>query len=329
MKVFTSHLFLMICLLSLFSCSQEDDYFEDYAQNVTVDTIIRKGYSNDTLICSYEKFMSIPTSAVFGTGQGAACYDKYLFQGYSNNAAIGVFDLEKKECLGKIDITEPLPNSNIHANTLNFGSQRYNKNDFFPLLYVNSGYTHSDGGKKYSYIFVYRILRDVVSSGKEIFTASLIQTITLKGFETWTEGVIDKEHNQLWVKYVPYGANGPFRYASFNLPKCDKEYVDVLQKDYLVDFPIEPQPFTSSNQGHIFYKDRILLVSGTAPSVQKLAFIVINTIEKYREHVVDLVELGLRNEPENLFFYKDQLMIGYRRSIYKFNVKVVSKDSIN
>ena len=319
--------FLLSCLFVLSSCGKED-FFEDYVQDLDldVDTIIRKGYTNDTLICSYEKYMSIPSSAIYGGGQGGACYDKYFFQGYSNNAALGVFDLDKKESLGKIDITDPYPNSRIHVNTVNFGNQRYDKNDFFPLLYVSSGY--KTGNNKISFIYVYRILRDVSSNGSELFSASLVQTITLKGFNSWTEGILDNDNNLLWVKYEPEGTNGYYRYASFIMPKCDKEYVDVLQKDYLVDFPIEAQPFKSSNQGHLYYQNKILLVSGTAPSVQKLAFIVINITNKYREHVVDLVDLGLRDEPENLFFYKDQLMIGYRRSLYKFNVQVVSKDSL-
>ena len=56
------------------------------------DTIIKK----DTIILAYEKYMQISPS--YGTAQGAACYEKYFFQGYSNNAALGVYDLEKKNC---------------------------------------------------------------------------------------------------------------------------------------------------------------------------------------------------------------------------------------
>lgn len=365
MKTYLFILGNLFCFLPLCSCAHEDDFLEEYVLEMehkndsissndstknstgipndstksndiitpiyhkdSPDTIVRNIVVNDTLICSFEKYMSIPSTAVYGTGQGGACYDKYFFQGYSSNAAIAVFDLGKKESLGKMDITEPTPNSRIHANTINFGNQRYEEKDFFPLLYVSSGYTQKEGNNKYSFIYVYRILREVDTNGTETFSASLVQTITLKGFDTWTEGILDNEHNLLWVKYVPEGADGPFRYASFNVPKCDKENVDVMQKDYLEDFPVEPQPFTSSGQGHLYYKDKILFVSGTSPSTQKLAFIVINTVSRIREHVVDLVDLGLRSEPENLFFYQDQLMIGYRRSLFKFNIKVVRKDSV-
>lgn len=211
-------MWFLSCLLSLLSCSHDNDFLEDYMQEIDPeDTIWQRGVINDTLICSYEKYMSIPVT--YGIGQGAACYDKYLIQGYSNNAALGIYDLEKKISLGKIDITDPVPNSSIHANTVNFGNQHYDKNDFFPLLYVSSGYT--SGKNKNSFIYVYRILRDTDSDGTEVFSASLVQTITLKGFETWTEGILDNEHNLIWVKYVPNGADGPFRYASFSQPKCN------------------------------------------------------------------------------------------------------------
>ena len=289
------------------------------------DTIIPKDSTNqdvnpaDTLICSYSKYMNI--SPTYGTGQGGACYDKYYFQGYQNNAAIGIYDLEKKTSLGKIDIKDPTPSSKIHANTLNFGSQRYDENDFFPLLYVSSGYTQIVNGNILSFIYVYRITKENNTKGDEMFGISLVQTISLKGFDHWTEGILDNDNFRLWIKYAANGASGPDRYASFIMPPKDMHNVEILQKDYLVDFSIDSQPFTSSNQGHLYYKDRILLVSGTTPATQKLAFIVINTITRTREYVIDLAEIGLRDEPENVFFYRDQLMIGYRNSIYKFNIK--------
>lgn len=326
----------MACLFSLFSCSHEDSFIEDYLieiernYNDTIspkdsirnsDTISGRDTNSikDTIICSYEKFMSISSS--YGSCQGAACFDKYLIQGYANNKKIGVFDLDKKKSLGSIDIISPAPSSNIHANTLNFSSQKYETQDYFPLLYLSSGYTQRVGNENCSFIYVYRIIRYIDLNGKESFKISLIQTITLKGFGSWTEGILDNDHNKLWIKYEPKGTYGEYRYASFNLPEYSKPDIELLQNNSLADFSVGVQPFTSSNQGHIFHKDKIMLVSGTSPTTQKLAFIVINTLTKSRELVIDLANIGLRNEPENLFYYKDQLMIGYSNSIYKFNYK--------
>lgn len=335
-------LFIFILLIS--ACGSADNFIDDLEDIRTVDTIfVIPPYTNDstknnpsdtiivgndtiiykdstnqditpvdTIICSYSKYMNI--SPTYGTGQGGACYDKYFFQGYQNNAAIGIYDLEKKTSLGKIDIKDPTPSSKIHVNTLNFGSQRYDENDFFPLLYVSSGYTKDVDGISFSFIYVYRITRKTNAKGNDEFGGTLVQTIALNGFGSWTEGILDNDHFYLWIK------NGSNCWA-FNTPKCELSYIVLYAKDCLEHITIDKQPFTSSNQGHLYYKDRILFVSGTSPATQKLAFIVINTITRSRELVIDLAEIGLRNEPENVFFYHDQLMIGYRNSIYTFNIK--------
>lgn len=329
-------MFLLLCVIQLFSCSHENNLLEEYLIEIErpdsssispkdttkmpptdstytpKDTTTNNGQGTtikDTVYCSYEKYMNITTS--YGSCQGGACYDKYFFQGYSNNAAIGVFDLEKKICLGKIVISEPTPNPKIHVNTMNFGTQKFNKDDFFPLLYVCSGYTKTIDKEEVSFIYVYRI---IWNKNNDTLRASLIQTITIKGFKSWTEGILDNDHNILWIK------NGSTFY-SYEIPRIDYSDIELSSNDYISCVPVAPQGFNSSNQGHLYYKDKILLVSGISPNTQKLVFMVINLKTQTRDLVIDLAEIGLRGEPENLFFYKDQLMIGYRDAIYKFNVK--------
>lgn len=347
-------IWFLFCFISLFSCSQENDYLEEYIIEIdrqkndsitpkdsiispkdtiispkdttttAKDTIISPKDTTttvkDTVICSYEKYMNLSPS--YGTGQGGACYDKYFIQGYQNNAAIAIFDLEKKKCLGKVDIPSPAASSKIHVNTVNFGSQRYDKGDYFPLLYISSGYPINIDGKSLSFLYVYRLTKKTNSKGSEEFNISLVQTISLKGFGYWTEGILDNDHNILWLKYEP---GGQYKYASFNVPDYKNGDVEISLNEHLVDFSIGKQPFTSSNQGHLYYQDKIILVSGTSPDSQKLAFIVINLKTQTRELVIDLANIGLRAEPENVFFYKDQLMIGYRSSIYRFNYRYVNK----
>lgn len=346
-----SFLFIMISLLS---CSHEDDYLEDYlvvyehtvndttfnkdSTSITdtliivVDTISHKDSINntdtnaqnstiikkDTLLVSYEKYMNI--SPYDSNGQGGACYDKYYFQGYAGNAAIGVYDLEKKTAICKIDIPEPAASANIHVNTINFGSHRLYEDDYFPLLYVCSGYTEKVNGIPCSFIYVYRIIKKTNKSHTEKFSAELVQTITLKDFGVWTEGIIDNDHDWLWIKY------GGYIFAPFIIPNIDNGNVTIQKEDALSSFAIEGQSFTSSNQGHLYHDNKILLVSGISPNTQKLAYIVINTLTHTRELVIDLAEIGLRDEPENVFFYKNQLMIGYRRAIYKFNIRPLNNN---
>ena len=289
------------------------------------DTVINNNriISQDTIILSYEKYMGLTPS--YGVVQGAACYGKYLFQGYSNNAALGVYDLENKSVLCKLDIPGPEPSSSTHANTVNFGNERFSLDDYFPLLYISSGYTKKINGSPCSFIYVYRVSKYNNQDGTEGFHIEFVQTITLKGFGSWTEGIPDNDHDLLWIKYEPNGPNGEYRYASFSMPKLEIGDVTILKEKALTDFSLGIQPFTSSNQGHLYYNNTILLVSGGSLETQKKAFIVVNTLSQTRELVIDLAEIGLNYEPENLFFYNNQMMIGYSHDIFKFNLYPISK----
>lgn len=338
----------MMILSSIFlSCSHADNFIEEYVieidqpdtfiinRNDTVSNDSTNSYvisndslknedsttanKKDTIIVSYESYMNLVPSISYA--QGAACYDKYLFQGYGSNPALEVYDLEKKEKMCKINISDPKPDPKIHANSVCFGNQKYAPEDFFPLLYISSGYTTTINGYQCSYIYVFRIRKD----DSDNFNITHVQTITLKGFVSWTEGIPDNENNKLWIKYQP---NGTYAYVSFKMPKLENGDIILTKEDVIDEFSLGAQPFKSSNQGHIFYKDKILLVSGTAPPGEKIAFIMINTLTCKRELVIDLNEIGLYGEPESVFFYKNQFMIGYRNRILKFNLRKASGERI-
>ena len=304
------------------SCSQADNLYNEYMIEIErTDTVSSLNDSTnngqiikDTLFLSYEKYMSL--SPTISSAQGAACYDNYFVQCYAGNSAIEIYDLEKKTYLCKIK--NPHPGiKKTHANTVCFGDQRFAPDDFFPLLYINSGYTSTLSGIRYSYVYVYRLVKSSDFSGSETFDLEYLNTITFKGFNTWTEGILDNENHRLWVKYEP---SGNYNYACFEMPKFEDGNVTINYENAIIDFSLGAQPFKSSNQGHLYHDNNILLVSGISPRTEKLAFIVINTLTHARDITIDLSEIGLNAEPENVFFYKDQLMIGYRGSIYKFNL---------
>lgn len=321
--------FIVFISLPLFiSCSYgeetEDERTIEVDRTIT-DTTTNKNDTNDTtksvivvkdtVWLSYERYMRLQCTVA--SAQGAACYGKYLIQCFAGNDAMEVFDLDEKEYVCKL--ISPYQGTKTHANTVFFGNQRVSPDDYFPLLYICSGYSSNVNKKPCSFIHAYRIIKYDNADGTEGWDAQYVYTITLSGFNSWTEGVIDIDHELLWIKY-----QGCY-YASFPMPKYENGNVTINVEDAITNFSVGPQPFTSSNQGHLFYNNKILLVSGTSPSVEKLAFIVINTITQTRELVIDLAEIGLSNEPQNLFFYKNQLMIGYRGSLYLFNLHPMNK----
>lgn len=323
MKKLLFAVIVFIYLPLFLSCSYgevtEDERTIEVERTIA-DTTTNKNDTNDTtnsvivvkdkIKLSYERYMRLQCTVA--SAQGAACYGKYLIQCFAGNTAMEVFDLEEKMYVTKIK--SPYPGTKTHANTAFFGNQRVSPDDYFPLLYICSGYSSNVNKKPCSFIHAYRIIKYDNADGSEGWNAEYVFTITLSGFGSWTEGVIDNDNNILWVK-----DRGCY-FSSFKMPNYEDGNVTINRDEASTTFTVGTQPFTSSNQGHLFNDNKILIVSGKSSETDTIAFIVINTVAQTRELVIDLAEIGLSNEPENLFFYRDQLMIGYRASLYKFNL---------
>jgi hypothetical protein len=316
---------LLISFLFLFvttSCAKDEE-MEKAEAIIPIDETIE-----DTIICSFEKYMSLQPVGNY-SAQGSACYGDYFVQGYNYNGYMTIYDLKEKKCLGTIDVPAPKPTSKTHSNTLNFGSQHYHSDDYFPLLYVSSGYA-TEG---VSQIYIYRLSQEAIEE-KDEFTLTLVQTISLYGFGSWTEGIIDTDSDILWIKCKE---DSCLKYVCYNLPEVSEGNVAIHSENGLRNFQVEKIPAGSRNQGHIFWNDRILLVSGVPQSGETIAFISINTQKENIEYIIDLADVGLVNpqnpkdgtfEPESLIFYDGQLMICYRKAIYAFNIERIKKNDL-
>ena len=305
MKRIIKTLFILLYLTISTSCTTDDDISHiDKEEFETLSTYQFTGT---------QKFMDLP-HGVSGT-QGSANFREYFFQGYNGNSAIDVYNLRTKAFVCRIPISKPASNSRYHANTLNFGNQYIAQSDQFPVLYVCSGYTESSSTK--SFVFAYRIIPT-----EDKFEAELVQTITLD-FGSWTEAVSDNEHDAIWIKDQVDG----YTYRKYNVPRiADGDCTISIETEALAEIKLGNQPFTSHNQGHLFYDDRIFLASGVPSWNEKIALVIINTITGKRESIIDLFDLGLYNtsapqsnsfEPEGVIVYDNQIMICYRNAIYK------------
>ena len=304
--------YLIVLLAMLFvSCDKIEAEEPQYGSSYVIQE------NGDSLFCTYQEYMSLQPVAV---AQGGACYGDYFFQGYSNNEFITIYNLKTKSYVTTLSIPAPPPSSKTHSNTLNFGVQKYDENDDFPLLYISSGYQTN----KISYIYVYRIFRN--SKEDSDFSVSLVQTISLIGFNSWTEGIIDTENSFLWIMYSKSGKDV---YAKYDLPIVTEPKVQLNCEDSFINFILERKP-VGNNQGNLFSNNRILYVTGIPSQGQTLALVSINTLTQQRELILDLSEVGLHNynvdnyfEPESLIFYQNQLMICYRNVIYLLNIQRV------
>lgn len=278
-------------------------------------------YNKDTVECNYEKYMSL-TPVGNRTAQGSACYGDFFVQGYNYNGYLSLYSIKDKTYIATINISAPAPSSKCHANTLNFGNQRYSEDDYFPILYVSSGYM-KDG---MSFIYAYR-LEEPNFVDKTNYSISLVQTITLIDFDGWTEGIVDLDNNLLWIARY---RDDTITFMGFNIPLIETGDIVLSPSECIRSFDIKREPLPSSGQGTIIKNNKILFVSGVPSWNEAITFTIVNTITEQKEIVIDLVNIGLVNphnyqdntyEPEGVIFYNGQLMICYRTAIYCFSIK--------
>lgn len=299
-------LFVIFCSFFNLSCAtEEDEWINDY---VLYPKTINDN-SDQQVMPPYEFLMEINGNPP-NTVQGGDVYDKYFFQGFNNNAFLDVYDIENKKYICRLIIPSPQPSARCHVNSVCFGNQRADSKDFFPLLYISSGYSLNGNSSDY-FVYVYRVIKD----DNDNFEISLVQTITLSEFgkDGWTEGIPDVENNKFWVKY------GGRYYVCFDMPKIEDGDIILKHGEGIKEIDLGLQPYNSSNQDHLFVNNRILLVSGIPNTGQRLLFIAINTLTGEREVIIDLQKLGIKEEPESISLYRDQLLIGTWYHLYKVN----------
>lgn len=311
---------LFLLLVANTACSKDDDLLsssDSIAWNAATSEEHRDGKDSISFeFTGAEKFLDL-SNAISGV-QGSACYGDYFFQGYNTNSRMDVYNIKTGKFICRIQVPSPPKSTRYHANTVNFGNQFVDENDMFPVLYVCSGYT-KDTSSSESYVFVYRILE----TEKHTFQLELIQTITLLDFgvNLWTEAILDNEHDAIWIK------SNACIYRKFQVPLISEgDCIISPHSGVLQEVNVGTQPFASHNQGHLFYKGRILLATGVPAWNEKIALVVINPLTNEREVIVDLFDLGLvdssnplsnRFEPEGVIVVDDQIMICYPKAIYK------------
>lgn len=308
-KVKSLFVFLMV-FESLFASTEIDS-----------DTIQQPEISSS----AFTKFMEFQGR---GSSQGAACYGDYLFVGNRGNRTIDVYDLAQRSSVGSISV--PGSHPHCHANTLNFGTQFYQKGDEFPLLYISSG-ERLDEAIDQSNIFVYRIEKYITPSKQISFRASLVQTIDLVNFYTWTECITSREDSSLWIRCV---RNGKMTFLKYPEPEAAKQHVTFTPTDPEIVDSIQVNGIKAllHIQGMLCEDGYITYATGMPYEVPYWA--AINLQSKNYEYLVNLYEVegfdkhthrGLQWEPEYVFTYKGDYYLGFRKFIYKMDIEKVKQ----
>ena len=226
---------------------------------------------------------------------------------------ISIYDMETKEHIYNITMT---PVSTYHCNNINFGSEKYDQNDDFPLLYISM--ENVDEHK----CLVYRIQE---SSG--IFSATLVQTITYPTPSVvsmyYPNCVLDNINKLFYIigytqnSYVAAN-NNYLKICAYNMPSLSEGNVLLDIADALYTFEVRS---LTATQGCFVYGGNIIQVYGL-PVVDVNMYIgQISTASKRFTTLIDLNEIKLPYEPESIFMYKNNIYVLFvNRQIYKFYI---------
>lgn len=227
--------------------------------------------------------------------QGGACYGDYLFMFTENNTTCWVYNLSTNTLVQTITIPSEERGfvSDCHCNTVNFGTEKYNEGDDFPLVYVSTGY--NDGTN--SGVLVYRIV-----NSNNTYSLTLVQTVKFPK-KSWTEFVVGDDGN-CFVCYT----NTRTIYR-MKMPKLSDGDITLDMEEALEVYQFTPQEFESANQNRFYYQGKMYVISGASGYG---LLIVLDLLKRTREAIVDLNSIGIIGEPEANFIWDGKLCVACR-----------------
>jgi hypothetical protein len=244
-------------------------------------------------------------SRISASYQGGTAYGKYLWAFHNYFESWEVYDLETEQ-LVQFKILKKDPHK--HCGCVSFGTEFYDENDEFPLLYI---------GEENEYLcYVYRI------TGEEgTWDLQLVQTITLPSaseeFCYYPTVKIDNEQGRI----ILYGlgnypwtqqADNKIRYKTLPLPTLAQGDVTLTEADVIDSFELPQQTETAQcpyiHNGcaihplGMYFNARVIITDLTAKRIKSSFY------------------TGLNLEPEGAWLYNGELYIHHAKGeIYKFN----------
>lgn len=230
------------------------------------------------------------------TPQGFAIYGKYLFNCHHSNDYIDVFDLETQKTVVSIKME---PEDIVHCNNVNFGNEFYNKDDKFPLLYIQQRGVVCK-------LNVYRI----ICEGNTIVTAEKVQVIYF-GSCSWCINTIDNNKNLL---YAVYGYNGKSYVSSFRMPSVTEGNVSFHPRDAYKTYY---RPFKKVGQDTAFDNKYLYIVCGYVNDGELWRIDMDSKVAK----LIDLTKFGLYSEPEGIDVVNDDIYVSFTNdTLYKIRI---------
>lgn len=268
-----------------------------------------KQYSYDMNL----KYKTLKPSLIDNAWQGCAAYGDYLFRFFHT----GVCAVYNAESGGSAISTFELGShgSDNHANNANFGSNKYDVNDEFPLLYVTDG----DSGE------VMRCAVERIVRSNDTFTATKVQTINLDQTDFESRGLIPYWGWSAWLiaddalyyfgcKYRSNGsqsshdAENVYIITKFDIPDLSSPAVTLTAADVKEQWTSSYD--TELTQGGCIYNDYLFYAFGMGDTQYPSAIKVFSLSQKTSIAKILLTDTPLRNtELEDLTVRNNKLII--------------------
>lgn len=299
---------------------------EDIYPNVVVTSRTHKyaGEKIDLSELGYDFSKDVNLSGAYtGNTQGCVCFGNYIFiaQYASSNAKLLVFNRTSGVYLSAVNL-----NTNVHCNSLTFGSEYYGGNTEFPVLYASEW----DGQKRY---FVFNLVRNSDTS----WNASLVQTIQTSSVSSDSrfgagnsDVCIDASNGFMYTisykknSYDSATSGNMYSICKFALPKLSAGSSVTLAASGILD-SFEVKCY-SARQDFCYHQGKIYLLAGLGKNQTTVAdkqtyLIVIDTEKKIIANEIIIDHLNSAIEPEGIFVEKGKLYCTFQggTALYRFD----------
>lgn len=305
-------LLFVFCFFYMSCSSSLTDFEEEMLQYDRDSTSIYYNYSIDTI------------SNRSQVCQSAAVYADYAFLVKDRLSSIAVFSMKENKVIKVISLSshnELNANNGViyHCNQSTFGSQRYQNDDYFPLLYVSQ----RNNFDKRCFVNVLRIEPEFSDQGTiTSFSVSEVQTIYLPVMNRDNAlGNANLVFDPTYNRFIAYSRNN--NPTDNNYQKCRISYLPIPDKSikevYYEDSDILDSYEIASSalnmQGATLYNGDLFIGQG----YQSIGYINVLRVSLEKRKLIENVDLLLRGftlEPEGFFCYDNKIMFTASSKIF-------------
>lgn len=251
--------------------------------------------------------------------QSSACYGDYMITLSDKMATMKLYNLRTRTLLATK--TQTALDANHHCNQCFFGTEKYDENDAFPLLYVtvySSDWAITPGSME-----VYRIVPTMGTNDYSSFSITLVQTVTVPTMTDdnalgYVNFVMDLRSGYLYT----YSRNDNENAANYNNLRITKWKMPTLsQGNVALTSRIaswETGTKFGAGQGAAI-KNHLLFFFRGYQSAGYIQMYVFDLVNRTIVAEIDLLSDGFTSEPEGVFFWGNTLHVSTNGgNLYRF-----------